>query len=74
MGDKTVPDKSYEGSPFRAPLSCPKIRPVPDGTAPPVGWTAVSITMWKVGGGPRWLDYTQPDERVGRSILLFYRP
>jgi len=56
------------GAPF------PKIRPVPDGAAPPRGWTAVSITKWKVGGGPRWLDYTRPNERVGRSILLFYRP
>jgi hypothetical protein len=55
------------GAPF------PKIRPVPDGDAPPSGWTAVSITIWKLNGGPRWLDHTQPEERIGRSILLFHR-
>jgi hypothetical protein len=55
------------GAPF------PKIRPVPDGHAPPLGWTAVSITMWKLGGGPRWLASMRPEERVGRSILLFHR-
>ena len=47
------------------------VLPIPPGDHPPQGWTAVSVTMWKLGGGPRWLDYTQPDETIGRSILLF---
>ena len=51
----------------------PKIRPVPEGDAPPRGWTAVSTTMWKLAGGPRWLAWTRPEERIGRSILLFHR-
>jgi len=40
---------------------------------PSPGWNAVSITIWKVFGYPRWADRAPPpDARVGRSILLWY--
>jgi len=39
---------------------------------PSPGWNAVSITIWKVFGYPRWPDRAEePDARVGRSILLW---
>jgi MFS family permease len=40
---------------------------------PSPGWNAVSITVWKVFGYPRWADSAgDPDARIGRSILLWY--
>jgi hypothetical protein len=46
----------------------PEFRPVPEGDAPPRGRTAVSITMWKLGGGPRWLAWThRKNALAGRS-------
>jgi hypothetical protein len=60
----------------------PKIVPL-DPRQPKPGWNAVSLTMLKLSRlGTReqfpdmviWTDVTQPTERVGRGILLFYRP
>jgi hypothetical protein len=51
----------------------PRILPVnPDRPAP--GWNAVSVTAWKVFGVPKWADRLDPQERVGRSIRLWYFP
>lgn len=55
------------GDPF------PRILPVgPD--RPSHGWNAVSITGWKIFGVPKWADGMPPQERVGRSILLWRFP
>jgi hypothetical protein len=55
------------GDPF------PRILPDdPDRPAP--GWNAVSVTTWKVFGVPKWPDGFPPQERIGRSILLWYFP
>jgi hypothetical protein len=49
------------------------LRPMP-------GWNLVSITKWKSGryglhdDEPSWIDATEPTERVGRGMLLFYFP
>jgi len=51
----------------------PRILPVdPDRPAP--GWNAVSISTWKVFGVPRWAGRVPPQERIGRSILLWHFP
>jgi hypothetical protein len=51
----------------------PRILPVnPDG--PGTGWTAVSVSAWKVFGVPQWADRMPPQERIGRSILLWHIP
>ena len=39
---------------------------------PSPGWNAVSITIWKVFGFPKWADRIPPQRRIGRSILLWY--
>ncbi len=40
---------------------------------PSPGWNAVSITIWKVFGYPKWADTArEPDARIGRSIWLWY--
>ncbi len=44
----------------------------PDHPAP--GWNAVSITIWKVFGFPKWADRLAAQQRIGRSILLWYFP
>ncbi len=41
---------------------------------PSPGWNAVSITIWKVFGFPEWADRIQPQQRIGRSILLWHFP
>jgi hypothetical protein len=51
----------------------PRILPV-DPDRPAVGWNAVSITAWKIFGVPKWADRIPPQERVGRSILLWRFP
>jgi hypothetical protein len=44
-----------------------------DTNHPSPGWNAVSITIWKVFGYPKWADTApQPQQRIGRSILLWY--
>jgi hypothetical protein len=45
---------------------------VPQGDVPPEGWTALSVMDWKVSGSPAWADRLKPEERIGRSILLYY--
>lgn len=47
---------------------------VPQGDVPPEGWTALSVMDWKVSGSPAWADRLKPEERIGRSILLYYVP
>ena len=39
---------------------------------PTPGWNAVSITIWKVFGFPAWADRIPPQNRIGRSILVWY--
>jgi hypothetical protein len=51
----------------------PRVLPVDSGHPAP-GWNAVSISAWKVFGVPKWPDRVPPQERVGRSILLWYFP
>jgi hypothetical protein len=47
---------------------------VPLGDVPPSGWTALSVTDWKISGVPAWANRLKPKERIGRSILLYYVP
>ena len=51
----------------------PRILPV-DSKRPAPGWNAVSISTWKIFGVPKWADRIPPQERVGRSILLWHFP
>jgi hypothetical protein len=51
----------------------PTILPIPDGESPPPGWTAVSITAWKLGPHPPWIGKVAPTARIGRSLLLYNR-
>ena len=39
---------------------------------PSPGWNAVSVTVWKVFGYPKWADRIPPQRRIGKSILLWY--
>jgi len=52
----------------------PVVRPIPDGPSPSPGWTAVSITMWKLRPRYAWIAKIRPTERIGRSLLLYYVP
>jgi hypothetical protein len=45
-----------------------------DSDRPSPGWNAVSITVWKVFGFPKWADRFEPQHRIGRSILLWHIP
>jgi len=51
----------------------PRILPV-DSAHPAPGWNAVSVSAWKVFGVPQWANSIPPQERVGRSILLWHFP
>jgi hypothetical protein len=51
----------------------PRILPV-DPEHPAAGWNAVSVSTWKIFGVPKWASRVQPQERVGRSILLWHFP
>jgi len=60
----------------------PKFVPL-DPNAPRPGWNAVSLTLLKYTrmatrkkdpNRKIWTDYTKPTERVGKGILLYYRP
>jgi hypothetical protein len=51
--------------------------------SPSPGWNAASVTVWKATrfglfdryqGLPFWTDRFQPEERVGKTILLWYFP
>jgi hypothetical protein len=61
----------------------PPVRGEMDALRPNPGWSAVSVTCWKIvrlGLGEEhpevtlWPDRIQPLERVGKSILLYYYP
>jgi hypothetical protein len=52
----------------------PEIVQMPEGDVPPKGWSALSITTWKLTGQPLWADRIAPTERIGKSILLYYIP
>jgi hypothetical protein len=39
---------------------------------PSPGWNAVSVTVWKVFGYPKWADRILSQRRIGESILLWY--
>jgi hypothetical protein len=45
-----------------------------DPARPSAGWNAVSVSIWKIFGTPKWPDAVPPQERVGRSILLWHFP
>ena len=51
----------------------PRMLPV-DPDHPAAGWNAVSVSAWKVFGVPKWAGRIPPQERVGRSILLWRFP
>ena len=51
----------------------PRILPV-DTEHPAPGWNAVSVSTWKVFGIPQWANHMTPQERAGRSILLWHVP
>jgi hypothetical protein len=42
--------------------------------APTVGWNAIGVGLWKESRLVLWPDWTKPQERVGKSILLWYFP
>ena len=52
----------------------PAIYPIPGGPCPPPGWTAVSITVWKLHPIYPWIGKIPPAARIGRSLLLYYVP
>lgn len=41
---------------------------------PSVGWNAISVGVWKETRLVLWPDRIKPQERVGKSILLWYFP
>jgi hypothetical protein len=51
----------------------PRILPV-DADHPAPGWNVVSVSTWKIFGVPQWANRMPPQERVGRSILLWHVP
>ena len=63
-------NKTY---PALAGDSFPRILPI-DPDKPKQGWNAVSVSTWKIFGVPKWADGRPPQERIGRSILLWYFP
>jgi hypothetical protein len=63
-------NKTY---PALAGDSFPRILPM-DSERPGKGWNAVSVSTWKIFGVPQWADRIPPQERVGRSILLWHIP
>jgi hypothetical protein len=63
-------NKTY---PMLAGESFPRILPA-DSAHPAPGWNAVSVSAWKIFGVPKWADRVPPQERVGRSTLLWYFP
>ena len=42
--------------------------------APSVGWNAIGVGLWKESRLVLWPDWIRPQERVGKSILLWYFP
>jgi hypothetical protein len=63
-------NKTY---PSLAGHSFPRMLPG-DVAHPSPGWNAVSVSTWKIFGTPVWPYGVQPQERIGRSILLWYFP
>jgi hypothetical protein len=41
---------------------------------PSVGWNAIGVGLWKESRLVLWPDAIKPQERVGKSILLWYFP
>jgi len=52
--------------------SFPRYEYMPDGDQPPPGWSAVCVTAWKLSGQPKWAERIEPNERIRRSIYLYY--
>ncbi|HWD00154.1 MAG TPA: glycosyltransferase family 39 protein [Candidatus Sulfopaludibacter sp.] len=42
--------------------------------SPSVGWNAIGVGLWKESRLVLWPDAIKPQERVGKSILLWYFP
>ncbi|MBC7852704.1 MAG: glycosyl transferase [Pirellulaceae bacterium] len=63
-------NRSYllAGHPF------PKVKEMPESAQPPAGWSAISLTHWKLNAVPAWVAHIPPHEVVGRSIYLYYFP
>jgi hypothetical protein len=40
--------------------------------APSPGWNAVSATIWKDWAEPAWADRNPPQQRIGRTIFVWY--
>ncbi len=51
----------------------PRIHPL-DRNSPSVGWNAIGVGLWKTSRLVLWPDRIPPQERVGKSILLWYFP
>ena len=66
-------DPFHKTYPSLAGDAFPQILPM-DSDKPSPGWNAVSISAWKIFGVPKWADGRRPQERIGRSILLWYFP
>lgn len=60
--------------PFNRTFSMPIAMQPGNPEAPSPGWNAVSVTIWKVWGFPAWADRIPPQQRIGRSIFLWYVP
>ena len=43
-------------------------------SSPSVGWNAIGVGLWKESRLVLWPDRIKPQERVGKSILLWYFP
>jgi hypothetical protein len=55
------------------PVDLPETRALVNYTTQPEGWTAISLTAWKLRPGPSWIDKAKPTTSVGRAIHLYYR-
>ena len=54
-------------------LGFPRVHPM-NGYRPSPGWNALGVGVWKESRLFLWPDEIKPQERVGKSILLWYFP
>jgi Dolichyl-phosphate-mannose-protein mannosyltransferase len=73
LGAKEVAFDPFVTAHLEAEHGFPPIKPL-DPNRPLPGWNAVSLTKLKLEGKGAWANYTQPTERIGKGILLFYIP
>jgi hypothetical protein len=84
LGAREVHFNQFQPGDFEKLYGFPPIRELDIGRPKP-GWNAVGLTALKLGilgsvryekdaGVKVWPEQLEPDERVGRGILLFYHP